>query len=305
MARATLRCALLRCYRDVGSLEVAAVSRDPAIRSELARAFDAAPLSWNVTLHDTPPQNVDVVVLGPELQGDGIVFDPEHPERVIEEISARTETSNLFVVTSTGGGTGLTTVALHLAAAAAVGARTCCLETSPGGMALRLGLSDGVPTWAEVTEPETDIESAAIPVPGGYRVLPAPAGAGSEVHGITTRASAAFEVVVAEVPPDSPSIDDARASVLVMPPTIPGAARARAVLDARPGTRWAVVTNRLGPGGEATRAALEKILDRKIALELPTCPALRDAEDTGRLLTSPLYRWSRAIRRLWRALEAA
>ena len=242
-------------------------------------------------------------VLGSDVQGCGIVFDPQRPERVLEEISARTATSNLFVVTSTGGGTGLTTVALHLAAAAADGGRTCCLETAPGGMALRLGLPDASPTWAAAVEQDSAIDRAAVPVPGGYRVLLAPPEGGSEAPGLALRAASTFEIVVAEAPAGSPSIGAARAAVLIVPPTIPGAARARAVLDASPGTRWAIVTNRLGPGGETTRAALEKILERRVALELPTCAALRDAEDTGRLITSPLHGWWRGIRRLWRALE--
>lgn len=304
MARVTLLSARLRSYRGVRSLEVAAVSRDPAIRSELARAFDAAPPTWHVTLYETPPADADIVVLGPDVPGDGITFDPAQPARLLDEISARTATSNLIAVTSAGGGTGLTSVVLHLAKAAAAGSRTCCLEAAPGGMALRLGLPDAAPTWADVLDPESALEPAALPVPGGYRVLVAPTEAGRDVHGVVERAISIFDVVVAEVSaPGASLIQQARCAVLVVPPTIPGAARARALLDAYPATRWGIVTNRLGPGGETTRAALECILDRKIAIELPTCAALRDAEDTGRLLSSPLYGWWRRIQRLWRALD--
>ena len=288
----------LRCDREVRSLEIAAVSRDPAVRSELARAFDAAPSAWRVRLYDSPPEGADVVVLGPDVSGDGIVFDPADPKRAIDEIAARAVTSNLIVVTSAGCGTGVTSVALHLAKVAAESHRTCCLETGPGGMRLRLALPDSVPTWTRPPEAPTP-----VPVAGGFRVLLAPSERMDASH-IVDHATESFDIVVAEAPPtDGALLARARCAVLVVSPTIPGAVRARAVLEAAPSTRWAIVTNRLGPGSETTTAALERILEARIAVELPTCPALRDAEDEGRLLTSSLHGWSRAIRRLWRALE--
>ena len=275
------------------------MSRDPAIRSELARAFDAAPAMWRIGLYDSAPPGADIVVLGPDVAGDGIAFDPAHPELVVEEIAARVAGSNLIVVTSAGGGTGLTSVALHLAKAAAESYRTCCLETSRGGIGLRLALPGSVPTWSEAPDAPT-----AVPVAGGLRVLLAPPEPTDEVHRVVEHATKTFEVVVAEAPVmDAALAGRARCAVLVVSPTIPGAARARAVLDAMPTTKWAIVTNRLGPGGEATTAAIERILEAKIAIELPTCPALRDVEDEGRLLSSPLHGWWRGIRRLWRTLE--
>jgi hypothetical protein len=68
---------------------------------------------------------------------------------------------------------------------------------------------------------------------------------------------------------------------------------------------WAVVTNKLGPGGETTRAELQELLGgRPIAIELPCCPALRDAEDDARLLASDRHRWRRAVKRLAAALAS-
>lgn len=276
------------------------MSRDPTIRSELARAFDAAPASWRIGLYDSPPADADLVVLGPDVSGEGIAFDPAHPERLIEEIAASAVTSNLIVVTSAGGGTGVTSVALHLAKAAAESHRTCCVETRPGGMGLRLDLPDSVPTWTDPAEAPTPVSVA-----GGFRVLLAPSEPMDASH-VVDHATETFDIVVADAPQtDQSLLARARCAVLVMPPTIPGAVRARAVLAAAPSTRWAIVTNRLGPGGETTTAALERILEAKIAVELPTCAALRDAEDDGRLLSSPLHGWWRTIRRLWRALENA
>ena len=300
MTCVTFRSLSLRCDRDVRSLDVAAVSRDPAIRSELARAFDSAPATWRINLYESPPAQADVVVLGPDVSGDGISFDPVQPERMLEEIAERAVTSNLIAVTSPGGGTGLTSVALHVAKVAAESHRTCFLETRPGGVGLRLSLPDSVPTWTDAAE-----NQPSVPVAGGFRAFLAPSEP-MDPHRVVDHVTDTFDIVLAEVPMlDRALLARARCAVLVMPPTIPGAVRARAVLQAAPSTRWAIVTNRLGPGGETTTAALERILDARIAVELPTCAALRDAEDDGRLLSSPFHAWWRAVRRLWRALENA
>lgn len=53
-----------------------------------------------------------------------------------------------------------------------------------------------------------------------------------------------------------------------------------------------------------TRSALERILERSVALELPCAAALRDAEDDARLVTTGFSRWLRAIDRLCKALES-
>jgi hypothetical protein len=91
---------------------------------------------------------------------------------------------------------------------------------------------------------------------------------------------------------------------VVMPPTSPGAARTRALLERIPPRPHAVVVNRQGPGGEATRALLQVALGSTIALELPCSPALRDAEDDGALLARHA-RWTRRVERLAVGLAGA
>jgi hypothetical protein len=96
------------------------------------------------------------------------------------------------------------------------------------------------------------------------------------------------------------------AAVLIVSPTIPHVRRAAVLLESTAQqTRWAIVLNRLGPGGETTRIALQRLLGHPITMELPCCPALRDAEDDCRLVTSPLHRWRRAVVRLARAVAAS
>jgi hypothetical protein len=94
-----------------------------------------------------------------------------------------------------------------------------------------------------------------------------------------------------------------RGAVLVTPPTRPGALRARALVRRWPDLRWAVITNKVGPGGETTRAEMQEVIGHRVALELPCAPALRDAEDDGRLLRTRWSRWGRGIARLARALQ--
>jgi hypothetical protein len=96
-----------------------------------------------------------------------------------------------------------------------------------------------------------------------------------------------------------------RTAVLVVQPSVVGAKRARALLEEHPKISWAVILNRLGPGGETTRSAFERLLRHPVAIELACAPSLRDAEDDGRLLTSPLSPWRRSVHRLARALVAS
>ena len=91
-------------------------------------------------------------------------------------------------------------------------------------------------------------------------------------------------------------------AILVMTPSIVSAHRARDLLASAPDASWAVVVNRLGPGSEATTRMLEQVLGRRITLELPCTPALRDREDEGRLLMNKWSRWLSRIDRLAQAV---
>jgi MinD-like ATPase involved in chromosome partitioning or flagellar assembly len=207
-------------------------------------------------------------------------------------------------VTSIRGGTGVTSVALHLAAAAAQSRRVCLIDLDlTWGIEWRLGFDD-IRRW----RPGDDVMEASIPVMGGFRVVAPDVGTSEAVEDLIERAVRAFDVVVADAP-EGIALDAtlARSSVgvLVVHATIPGARRAAAFCAQRHGIRWAVVANRLGGGGETTIERLARISGRRIALELPCTPSLRDAEDKGRLLPRGWSRWSRRIDSLARALQIA
>lgn len=261
-----------------------------------------------------------MVVYGPDMGvGHGIIFDPNRPEDILEQIvwaASPGAAGSAVVVTGAGGGAGVTTVALHLAAVAASGSTAVCyadVDLSWGAHA-RLGLAEDTRTWGDVDDGPGSLQLAAVPVPGGFRAMMSPRGAGSadpsrpDPARIVKRAVGEFEHVVVDAPHPSLTSDLlslGRVGVLVVSPTVPSAGRARQLLDRWPECRWAIVSNRAGPGGESTRSGLERILNRKLALELPCTPALRDAEDDGRLLAQRWSRWGRGIARLWRALEDA
>jgi cellulose biosynthesis protein BcsQ len=290
---------------DMTALHIAVVSDDPDIRLEAARAFDEAPPSWSVTLHTTVPDEADIVVLGPDARGEGIPFDPSKPHRLIDEIGALTAKRDdaVIVVTAVSGGVGTTSLALHLAAAIAPGLAVGFVELAPGAGA-RLGFNPGEHlTWAELDD---SIESRArcfIPVAPGFRVLLAPDD--DDDPGLALkRARGAFDLLIVDTPPQHAAevFSEADAGVVVMAPTVPQAQRVKAALEDRSLPDLAVVTNRLGRGGETTRTQLSRLLDRPIALELPCSPALRDAEDDGRLISLKWTRYGRAVARLADAL---
>ena len=276
---------------------VALVARDPQERLALAAAFDGAPPSWDVELHDDAPAGADVVVSAPGSPVAGsVAFDLADPRATVARVAAALGArSALVVVTSPVGGAGATSVALHLAASAAARASLCVVD-GEGGARARLGLDPSARTWAARAEDEP-LETVALPVAGGFRLLIA-AGPPAALEEAVAAAAGGFDAVIA----DARTLSDAllaraRAGVLVLPPTVPAARRARA-LGERFGVGWTVVTNRLGPGGEVTRPELEEVLGRRISLELPCCPALRDAEDEDRLLRSAWTRWRRRVDRL-------
>lgn len=286
-------------------LKIAAVSSDENVRLQLARAFDSAPSSWIVTLHHGLPAEADVVVCGPDRKFEGgVLFDPERPSQLVPDIAARVARApgrGIFVV-GAAGGCGASSVALHLAAAGGA----CVIEASGQDLRRRLTIPSAK-SWAEVLVDEP-LELSALPVAPGLRVLLSPRVVSDEdVSTVLERALPLFDHVLVDVEAerlDTVSRENA-IGVLVMPPTRPAVERAREILDAHSLLRWAIVTNRTGPGGTLRGRALESVLERKIAVELPCSAALRDAEDEGRLLTSPLSPWLWQIKRLWRALATA
>lgn len=297
----------------VRALNVAVVSRDRATRLEAARAFDSAPSHWIVELHHDPPADADVVVAGPDMDIEAdAVFDPALPGRVLDDVAGaanRSQGARVVAVTSPSGGTGVTSIALHLARAAARSSSVCLADCDvEWGAGYRLGLPDTARTWADAGDSGESILRAALPVPGGFRVLVGPMEAGSPGLGaLLGGARSQFDRVIADAGRAStvPALlRAADAVVMVLAPTAPSARRGRDVIDGMTGAQTAIVTNRTGPGGETTRSQIERILGRKVALELPCDPKLRDAEDDGRLLASPWSRWERSIHRLWRTLES-
>ena len=295
---------------SVDALNIAVVSRDRAVREALAERFDGAPQRWNVTLFDERPSGADIVVRGPDVAVDAdVVFDPDRPERLLADIEALTaRSSKTFVVTGAGRGTGVTSAAVHLAGSLATFRETCLLDLDASWVGARDRLGMGgrkVLTWADAGDDAESLRRAAIPVAGGFRALLAPP-AGDPPDGLVERVRTSFGHVVVDLPvgePDHGTIRSARAALLLVPPTPAGVARARAVLS-RPARTWVVILSRTGHGGEAGRAEIAASLGRKVALELPCTPLLRDAEDQGRLLSGPWTRYNRRIARLASGLEA-
>ena len=265
------------------SLHVAVVSGDPSLRERAARAFDRAPQDWRVTLDDACPERADVVVTGPEVDPSGdLVFDGTGD--LVDAIRSFAAGARCIRV---GGmpGAGGTSIALHLGAALASAADVCVLDRDPQrGAAHRLLLED-----PPVYRAGDDVTLAAVPSRGGFRLLCAPDPGADPIEALRNH----FGVVVVDgaLPRES--------DVVVLQPTVPQARRLKALLsDSRPPV---IVTNRLGRGGESTRRVLEGVLGRRIALELPHTPSLRDAEDAGHLVPT-WTRWWRALERLARAL---
>ena len=286
---------------------VAVVSGDEEVRRAAARAFSKAPLDWDVCLHQEPPASADVVVCGVDVPQDGdVVFDSDDPHAAVqrvEELRRARFIAGTFVVAGATGGSGATTVALHLAARWAPSCWYADVSRG-GGAARRLDLPLDARTWLPGDE---DLLPSALPVRGGFRVMLAPSPCPDIARFPLCRAAqqaGRLVLDVGTVGDIEPVLSGAAAAVLVVPPTRPGARRAAELLADNAGARWAVVTNRTGPGGQLMRSALEEVLGRPIALELPCCPALRDAEDRGHLLEGSWHRWAWGIGRLAAALDA-
>lgn len=260
---------------------------------EAVRAFDGAPPEWRITLHDVPPPDADLVVSADGSEGD-VRFEPGRTQGLLAEVSELLRPPPAVIgVVGSSGGCGATSVALHLAASLA--GPVCFLDASTDAAAsFRLGIHD-----------DLDIEGAArdepVPVCGGFRYVAARSEGLAEV---LARACAGFESVVVDAPSArlkelAPHVTSA---VLLMLPTPSSAGRAAELLALHDELEWAVVTNRLGPGGETGAAELRRIIGRRITLHLPCSPGLRDAEDDDGLLTSGWSPWRRGVERLGRAV---
>jgi Flp pilus assembly CpaE family ATPase len=290
---------------------VAIVSSDETIKAAAARAFDGAPLEWSVELHERPPDDADVIVSGSdEAVVADVHFDEAAPEKALAEVFelARVRTAGRVAVVGAGGGVGATSVALHLARSMASYESTCVIDLDHRwGMADRLHIDPDALTWSSVQGKQDGIRLAALPVAGGFRVLLAPkeeAGE-SQVLELLQVAAREFARVVVDVGPSSfldTVVEVSDVAVVVCAPTIVGARRARAVLDRITSTRRAVVVNRTGPGGEASRLDLKRIMGCSSYLELATSRGLRDSEDAGRLVTSRWSPWLRSVDRLARLI---
>ena len=266
-------------------LHVAIVCADESLRLEVAKAFDRAPKEWEITLHDVPPPTADVVVTTDGSDG-SVRFDPSRPLQVIADISRSSRSAPVVVaVVGSSGGCGTTSLALHLAAAAR--GSVCFVDAEPDrGASFRLGL-----------DLFADAALDPIPAVGGFGFVAAHE---SDLCDLVTDLRTRFDGLVVDVSADrlAEMAEAVTAGVLVLTPAPPSARRAAAILERHEEIGWAVVTNRLGPGGETRASELARVMGRRIGLQLPCSPGLRDAEDDGRLLTSPWSPWLRRVSRL-------
>lgn len=242
-------------------------------------------------MHTAAPPDADVVVgVGRDSAGD-VLFDPTDPCDVVAEVASLLDSSGSRVVAVVGasGGCGATTLALHLAAVSST--RACVVDLHPQlSCAIRLGLSSD-----DMPDPPRP-----IPVPGGFDLVWSDPTCAERTAELRRRHHRLIIDAPGEVLPSLAACLDA--IVLVVTPTVGSARSAAGLLGMVGDVDVAVVANRLGPGGETTRAELQRILGTRVTLELPCSPGLRDSEDDSRLLTSPWSLWLRRVTRLARAL---
>ena len=256
---------------------IAIVTEDDSARLAIVQALDEAPAEWSIELHGEPPPRADVVVCDRQSPVEGaIVFDPLGPDliaTIAERLSCR---GRVIFVCSPGGGTGVTSVASHLAAEFAFrGHLTALVDLDPNrGIRARLGLDPAIAA------------EAPVPVAGGFRLV-----------SYADRRAGFARIVVDGAGPAIEEVRDIDAAVAICCPSPQGAVRCRRLLEVHSAMRWHVVINRLGPGGETTRSQFERLVGCP-TIELPCCPALRDAEDEGRLLRRRWTRWSRSVVKL-------
>ena len=283
----------------VGGLRVAIVSNDPRIRMAAARSFDGAPADWVIRLGADP--EADVTVYGSDVERSaGLVFDPSCPARLIDEIhrTCADRHKRTIAVLGTGGGVGTTSITLHLAAFASAQQEVCVVDCDDRwrGAMRRVGLE---PAAAPQLDP-VPIELRALPCSGGFRVIAGDAGTVAPLTDLVEH----FDRVILDLGTRMPP-SECDSVVVVMPPTIHGAERARDLLHQLDGVPSALVSNRIGPGSELTVAKLVAVIGRSVSIELPVCAPLRDAEDHNRLLTTSWTRWARRVRMLAVAVDGA
>jgi len=282
---------------------VALHASDEKTRLALVRAFEAAPPTWDVFLW-RGTEEFDVLVSDIPRDESAVRFDPADPERAVADATEVLAGSKLRVTVVTGArrGCGVTSLALHLSAALALGRDVCLLDLDPtSSLRALLGLPEDARHWGEFND---GVLSAAIPLAGGFRVLLAPTDRRGDGLAALRAASLRFEHVVVDAPGGpwrGPALAAATGAVLVVPPSRQGVVHARAVLDLHPDVRWSCIVNRLGAGGGLTARHIARQLGRPVSLELPCSPYLRDRADEHRLLTD---RWSRFFRRVVRLAGA-
>jgi hypothetical protein len=297
----------------VDPVSVAIVVKDRSLRQQVAGAFDSAPPAWGVSFYEGAPADADVVVVD-DSQSSGVVFDPRCPERLIPEVQAHLDRSLRAAAPSravavTGlPGTGVSSIAIHLASSWAARFETCYVDLDRSwSCAHRLGLGDEVVSWAEAEPSSEGLRLASVPIERGLRALVAPlTPAEVRIDNLVDSARSEWQRLVVDLPfrAREPSLTDRLdAMILVLAPCLPHAHRVAQILPQFGTVPVVIVTNRLGRGGETTRAQIESVIGRKVGLELPCYPGLRDAEGKQRLAPLRWSRWGRGVSRLSRALD--
>jgi cellulose biosynthesis protein BcsQ len=282
---------------------IALNGQDDESRLALVKAFEACPSRWDVFLW-TADRGCDLVVGDPVAGARSVPFDPAEPTRAVEAVAqALAERARrMTVITGARRGSGVSTLALHLACALGAGTEVCLIDLDPdSSLRARLALPDDARHWGDVRD---GVLAAAIPHSDGFRLLLAPPNPSGDVHDVLTAAAARFEHVVVDAPPSpwrAVALADATSALLVVPPSRQGIAHAEKTVARHPNVAWSCIVNRLGGGGEITTATIGRALDRRVSLELPCSPYLRDREDDHRLL---FERWSRYFRRVSRLAAA-
>lgn len=282
---------------------------DPDRRLALVRAFEGAPSSWDVFLWNGAG-DFDVRVSDAPSSENDICFDPADPQRAVAsvgEVLART-IRRAVAVTGARRGCGVTTLALHLAAAWSSANDVALLDLdNRSSLRARLGLPDDARHWGgrDVTnEGRPPSLSAALPHAAGFRLYLAPPDGDGDPSPVVSAAWMRHEFVLVDAPEGDwrdLALSMCSSAILVIPPSHQGIAHARSVLEEYPTVTWSCVVNRLGTGGEFTARHVSHALDRSVSVELPCSPYLRDREDQHRLLT---VRWSRYFRRTLRVASA-